>query len=82
MSNQQLSAEPGQLQSEAAAGVSRSYLYDLDSNLVSQTANFGNSTGTWQYWYDGMDDLVEQSSPVDPNTPGWKRHRGFDPLAA
>jgi len=59
-----------QTPSEAAAGVSQSYAYDLDANLVSRTANFGNTVGTWQYWYDGIGTLVEQSNPADPNTRG------------
>ncbi len=64
------SPETTQTPSQAAAGVSSAFAYDLDGNLVSRTTHFANTLETWHYWYDGADHLIEQSSPQDPNTPG------------
>jgi YD repeat-containing protein len=55
---------------EAAAGVSTAFAYDLDSNIASRTSHFNNTAAAWQYWYDGDDNLIERSSPQDPQTPG------------
>lgn len=51
--------------SEYAAGVSSSYSYDADGNLVSTTTHTGGVASTTTKWYDGADRLVEVREPQD-----------------
>ena len=68
--------------SERAFGVSTSYTYDLDGNVLSETAHHGcmpNQTcnpGVTQKWYDGVDRLVQVQQPWDPRTYTWPNTPG------
>jgi YD repeat-containing protein len=61
--------------SERAAGVSTSFTYDADRDLLSKTTHHGCSSasactpGVTQYWYDGADRLIETSMPQDTSNP-------------
>ena len=63
-----------QTPSERAFGVSASYTYDLDGNVVTETLHHGcvpNQScpaGTTRKWYDGADRLVEVAQPHDTRT--------------
>ena len=60
--------------SERAFGVSTSYTYNLDGDVITETAHHGcvpNQTcpdGTTTKWYDGADRLVEVGLPHDPRS--------------
>ena len=63
-----------QTPSERAFGVSASYTYDLDGNVITETQHHGCvpnqscPTGTTRKWYDGADRLVEVAQPHDTRT--------------
>lgn len=52
--------------SEAAAGVSTQFAYDLDSDTTTETHHYTSTPGTTTKWYDGADRLVEVQQPTDP----------------
>ncbi len=60
-----------QTPSERAYGVSTTYTYDADGNLVTETSHNGCVSqqpcpdGTTKKWYDGEDRLVEVAQPQD-----------------
>jgi len=54
--------------SEAAAGVSTSYTYDLDGNKTAELNHFGSQAKTTLDYYDGADRLVEVVKPYDSNS--------------
>jgi YD repeat-containing protein len=63
-----------QTPSERAFGVSTTYTYDLDGNVITETAHHGCvpgqtcPDGTTKKWYDGADRLVEVGLPQDPRS--------------
>lgn len=63
------SAATTQSPSEAKAGVSTSYVYDLDGNCITVVTHLGGITGAITYVYDGFDRLIEDSQPQQPTTP-------------
>jgi YD repeat-containing protein len=60
-----------QTPSERAFGVSTTYAYDLDGNVVTETQHHGCApnhaclAGVTRKWYDGADRLVEVAQPHD-----------------
>ena len=63
-----------QTPSERAFGVSTTYAYDVDGNVVTETQhhgcvpNQGCPAGVTRKWYDGVDRLVEVAQPHDTRT--------------
>ncbi len=57
-----------QTPSEAAAGVSTQFQYDLDGNEVVEITNHTSTPATTHKWYDGADRLIEVQQPPDPNS--------------
>ncbi len=68
------SKQSSQTPSERAFGVSSTFTYDLDGNVLMATQHHGCvagqpcAGGTTQKWYDGMDRLVEVAQPHDART--------------
>src|SRR5580704_2170044 len=44
-----------------------SYLYDTDGDATDEIHHYGNEKGDTTNWYDGLDRLVEVSTPADVN---------------
>lgn len=72
-----------QTPSERAMGVSTAYTYDLDGNVITETAHHGCvqggcSAGTTTKWYDGADRLVEVRQPTDTSAQTWMLRYIYD----